>query len=301
MQLTLDMVRNSLRKALGQDSFIATFIKSVTANPTCGTAAIDAEGNLEYAPQFLENYAHTRQALFCLIVHELMHRMFGHFIYQGGQLENVAADAVINACITHGFKSQSADGVLFKDFYKPTGIEGLLRPESQMSNSRYSALYWMLYKNGGNNGTKLSTGEVINALKVLTPQEHAERVVLLGGHGKSGDGEISPQPFPSQVLSDIAYDLRRAVKAGSGGNGAGHSDLIQELLIQILNSNISLKRSILEKFAAKQKLENFLSTTKSPRLSRSPIPLHPSKRELVLLSAGIYPFHYRRQSRMALT
>jgi len=42
-------------------------------------------------------------------------------------------------------------------------------------------------------------------------------------------------------------------------------------------------------------MDRFLAVNHRPGLATSPIPLHPSKRDMVLLAAGIYPLHYHQQ------
>jgi len=293
MNLNLQTVRDTLRWSLGRESFIASFIKQV--DPVdCPTAQITKEGHLQYNPQFVKEHVTTKQELFCLIVHELMHPMFGHFIYEGGQLENLAADMVINAGISQVFSRPSGNGLLFRKFYAPEGLPGLLRPESRMGNSRYGNLYTAFYSNSPSRAKSLSTGEVIQSLKVLTPSEAKQDIVLLGNHGNSSESDKHPSQLPQDTLSNVAEDLRRVVKSQS--KEAGYSEHIWEQFLDVLNNQIQLKRAILDRFVTKQKLENFLSSAKRPRVSVSPIPLQPSKRDLVLLAASIPPLHYHRHT-----
>jgi len=54
MEITLKLVRQIFRRALGFESFVATFIKSVRADgKATRTAQIDREGRLTYSPEFL--------------------------------------------------------------------------------------------------------------------------------------------------------------------------------------------------------------------------------------------------------
>jgi hypothetical protein len=69
-----------------------------------------------------------KEDLFSLIFHELLHPMFQHFIYDNGQLENIAADSIINACISDLYWQWSKRGNLFKKLYRDKGIEAILRP-----------------------------------------------------------------------------------------------------------------------------------------------------------------------------
>ena len=64
MQITLEVVRQTHRQALGHDSFVAAFIKTVEA-ATVPTAAISADGTLRYNPDFVGKYIACEEDLFC--------------------------------------------------------------------------------------------------------------------------------------------------------------------------------------------------------------------------------------------
>jgi hypothetical protein len=301
MKITLDIVRSVLRNSLGRDSFVGSFVKRVEEDPNCSTACITADGRMQYAPQFVGRYVTSEEDLFCLVMHELMHPMFGHFVHGAGELENIAADMVINASISQLFARASGEGSLFKKFYEPHGIQGLLRPMSRMRDSRYDSLYDVFYSFGRRSDRWLSTGEVIQTLKVLTPTLDMHAVVLLGSHGTAGgkDGEASAgaglHGLSAEDLGRVAEDLKKAVKRSLGPN-AGYSMNLFELFVDALKTHLSIKKALLQKFATRQKVDNFRQTTRHTRVCVSPIPIHPSKRDLVLLSAGIVPFHYRNRA-----
>ena len=302
MELNLQTVRETLRASLGRESFVASFSHRVEADAQCPTASIDAQGVLRYNPIFVNRHVVSPADLFCLIAHELMHPMFGHFVYQNGPLENIGADLVINAALTLVFSGPSGKGSLFRRFYKPVGLEGLLRPGSDMRHSRYARLYRDFYEND-RAARNLSTGEAIQSLKVLTPTTEMPLIVLLGGHGKeglsqakrgtSGDGTVPS--FPTDVLSRIAQDLRRAAKR-PGGHLGGLGESLFRLVVDVLKTHVSLKRALLERFTTRRKVDRFRQAIQQPRLSVSPIPIQPSKRDFVLLAAGIPPFHYHNHA-----
>ena len=51
-----------------------------------------------------------------LIFHDLLHPMLGHFVYDSGKIENIAADAIINAVISTLYPAQSREGnVILQD------------------------------------------------------------------------------------------------------------------------------------------------------------------------------------------
>ena len=292
MQITLETVRTTLRDAFGPDSFVASFIAKVVPDDRCPTAAINAQGVMRYNPDFVRQYVTGAQELFCLIAHELMHPMFGHFVYQSGGLEGIGADLVINAVLTRVFSSPSGEGSLFRKLYKPIGIEGLLRPESDMYQSRYSSLYYSFYQNHGS-GQKLSTGEVIQTLKVLTPTVEVPCLLLLGSHGpREPQAETEPiGRFPAEILAHIAQDLARAAEEPNRHTpGFGHN--LYEFFLEVLQTHLTLKKVLLLKFATRQKVDRFRHAVSRQRVGVSPIPIRPSKRDFVLLAAGIPPFHY---------
>ncbi len=310
MEITLDTIRQTLRNAFGRDSFAASFITNIIADKNCPTASIDSEGTMRYNPQFVEKNVQGPKDVFCLVAHELMHPMFGHFVYGGGQLENVGADMVINSVLSILFARHSGNGALFRKVYKPIGLGGLLRPGSDMRQSRYARLYKTFYPEHMSypSKEKLSTGEVIQALKVLTPMQESQCVVLLGSHGKErlpqgktgADASESPSAWsvPSiskDTLARVAEDFKRAAENPSG-KGAGYCDNLYDFFLEVMKTHLSIRKVLLERFATKQKVDRFKQSIDKPRISVSPIPIQPSKRDLVLLAADILPFHYHNHA-----
>jgi len=302
MKITLELVRTTLRQSLGRDSFIGSFIRQVEESPNCTTACITADGQMQYNPEFTKQYVTCEADLFCLVVHELMHPLFGHFVYQSGELENIAADAVINACISQLFARPSGEGHLFTNFYRPEGIEGLLRPRSRMHQSRYHRLYSTLY-DGLYQEHSLSTGEVIQTLKVLTPPSEGCSVVLIGTHGCNQDQNEKTNEvrrFPAELCEKVAAALKHGLDQCLD-KSAGYNPQLLGLFIEVLKSHLSLKRTLLQRFATQRKVDRFKQRIQRPRTSLTPIPLRPSKRDLVLLAAGVPPFHYHNQTQAVAT
>ena len=306
MKITLQTVRSILSESLGRESFVASFIKSVEESETCPTASISSEGILRYNPTFVTKYVGCDEDLFCLVMHEIMHPMFGHFIYGSGHLENFAADMVINASISLLFQDASACGSLFRKTYQPHGMEGLLRSLSRMHDSRYSNLYDVFY--GNRHGEeRLTTGEVIRALKVLTPTCDTGAILLLGSHAphplhETGDGKEAPglSGLSAEVLCRIAENLKQAAQCPSN-RMAGQGENLYALFLEAIKSHLSIRKVLLQKFATKQKVDRFKQSIHRPAIGVSPIPLHPSKRDFVLLAAGIPPFHYHNHVQRVAT
>lgn len=65
--------------------------------------------------------------------------------------------------------------------------------------------------------------------------------------------------------------------------------------MEALKTHLAIRKVLLSKFSTKRKIDRFKETLHSHRVGTSPLPLQPSKRDLVLLSAGIYPFHYHNR------
>ena len=298
MKITLELVRQTLRETLGFDSFVASFIAEVREENDNPSVSINKDGVLGYNPQFVSRYVSCKEDMFSLIFHELLHPMFGHFIYQGGPIENIAADAIINGAISIIYPYESRDGSLFKKTHAPTGLDGLMRPSSQLRNSRYWRVYEKLYSQDRHKGDSMTTGELIQTLKILTQTENLSAVMLLGTHGKgderddgAGDGNGT---LPQEILARFAEEFKRSVRS-KAGNQPWYSETLMSLLMEALRTHLSIKKVLLERFATKRKLDRFKELFQDRRISVSPIPLHPSKRDLVLLSAGIYPWCFHNK------
>ncbi len=78
MEITLELVRQILRRALGFESFV----KSVRADgKATRSAQVDREGRLTYSPEFVKAKVKSREDVFSLVMHELMHPLFNHYMY----------------------------------------------------------------------------------------------------------------------------------------------------------------------------------------------------------------------------
>ena len=300
MRITLDLVRHTLRETLGRESFVASFIATVVESSTVPTAGISSDGALSYNPAFTARHITGGEDLFCLLMHEVMHPMFGHFVHADGQLENIAADTVINACVSQLYHDASGGGSLFKKVYEPRGLEGLLRPFSRMRDSRYCRLYDAFYGYGASS-MRLSTGEVIQSLKVLTPVEESRGVLLLGSHGNAGgmgNGGNTGE-FTAETLSNMAEDLRKSMQS-QHSRRYGCGEAMHRLLMEVIKTHISVRKVLLQRFTTKRKVDRFKESVHRPAICVSPVPLNPSKRDMVLLAAEIPLFYYHnRMRRMA--
>lgn len=292
MNITLDVVRHVLKESLGFNSFTASFITRIEVDSKHPTAGITKDGLLVYNPQFVDRYVTCKEDLFSLIFHELLHPLFGHFIYGCGRLENIAADAIINAFISCVYANESRTGNLFRSFYDDKGLMGILRPYSGMQTSRYDKIYGMLYRNSGSR-SELSTGELIQTLRILVPKEQVTTVLLLGSHANHS-GSQAADGIPQETLSRIADDLQRSLKAKTGQGAGSYANLVK-LVMEAVRTQLSIKRQLLQRFATHRKLDRFKQLCHKQRITTSPVPIHPSKRDMVLLASGVFPGMYRNR------
>jgi len=292
MKITLSTARQVLREALGFESFTAGFIRSIEEAEWCPTAAINKDGVLVYNREFVAKSIASREDLFSLIFHELLHIVFQSFIYDCGPVENLAADAIINAVISQLYSAESGGGKLFIKLYRKEGVEGLLRPRSSLQNSRFERLYQALYTSWRRES--LTTGEMIQTLKILLHDEMVS-ILLLGGHflkGEAKQGTQVPEPLDRETAARIAEDIKKDI---AGGRRAGYYPTISELLMEALESKLSIRRSLLLGYATDRKIDRFKEEFRERHSIVSPIPLYPSKKDLVLLASGLLPLYFHNR------
>ena len=291
MKITLEVVRQILKGALGFDSFTASFISQVTEDPGQPTASITKDGKLSYNPAFVNKHIRCKEDLFSLVFHELLHPMFNHFIYKNGLVENIAADSIINAVISNVYSEESLNAHLFQKIYSAKGLEGLLRPDSSLSNGRFKKAYDRLYSTSTGRD-KITTGELIITLKILLPFQEVTQILLLGSHG--GKVDDSEGRWPQDVLEKIAEDIKKSA-VEKAGSMPGYYQTLMDMFMEALRTHLSIKRKILERFSTSRKLDKFKELFHHHRICTSPIPLYPSKRDLVLLASGFHPGFFHNQ------
>jgi hypothetical protein len=292
MKITLSTVRQVLKGALGFDSFIAGFIRNIEEVQWCPTCAINEEGTLLYNGKFKDKFVSSPEDLFSLIFHETLHIVFQSFIYDCGPIENLAADAIINAVISQLYSRESGGGNFFRKIYREEGIEGLLRPRSRMQSSRFDRLYQALYTSWRRES--ITTGEMIQTLKILLHDQKIE-VVLLGGHfvrGKEKEGTPKLEPVDRETAGRIAEDIKKDI---AGSRDAGYYPTISELLMEALESRLSIRRALLLSYTTEKKIDRFKEEFRQRHSIVSPIPLYPSKKDLVLLASGLLPVYFHNK------
>jgi len=291
MHITIETVRDTLRSGLGHDSFTAGFVKSVIEDPETPTASINAKGELRYNPDFVRKSVKTGVDLFCLVFHEVLHPVFGHFIHPNDEVANIACDAIINSMISNLFAEPSGSGSLFRRIYPERDLPAILRPDSELRFSRYERLYEYIHPRAKQQ-TKLSAGEVIQALRALVPSVPM-KILLLGSHGPGGAKGECREQIPAAAVQEIAKDFLQKMPATS--NGAGCWDHLKDLLVEVLKTKKTIRQSLLTGYTTRRKLEGFFDEGQQMRRITSPFPINPSRRDMVLLSAGIWPGFFRNR------
>ena len=291
MHITIDTVRDTLRHGLGHDSFTAGFVKSVIEDTEVPTACINAKGVLRYNPDFVRKNVRTGVDLFCLVFHEVLHPVFGHFIHPNDEVANIACDAIINSVISNLFAEASGRGALFRRIYPERDLPAVLRPDSDLRFSRYERLYEYLHPRS-KQPSKLSAGEVIQTLRALMPSTRMD-ILLLGSHGTTGAKGDGPEGIPAATIQGIARDFLQRIPGIS--NGAGCWDHLKGLLVEVLKTKKTIRESLLTGYTTRRKLEGFFDEGRRVRRITSPFPINPSRRDLVLLSAGVWPGFFRNR------
>ena len=109
----------------------------------------------------------------------------------------------------------------------------------------------------------------------------------MGSHGKRDSRAGGSAGWTSAVAVRVTDDLLRAVPGT--GTGAGRCPHLQDLLIEVLKRKESIREDLLSRYAMRQLLGGFFGESKRARRVTSPFPIRPSRRDLVMLSAGVWP------------
>ena len=139
---------------------------------------------------------------------------------------------------------------------------------------------------------RLSAGEITQSLRALLPPS-PRSILLLGAHGGDGEGKPAADALPSKVTARIADELLQAVT--HSGQGAGNCPHLHDLLIEVLKRKRTVREDLLSRYATRRILGWFFGEHRRPRRATSPFPVRPSRRDLVLLSAGVWPGLFRNR------
>jgi hypothetical protein len=240
----------------------------------------------------MAQWVESKEDLFTVLLHEMFHPAWHHFVAgrNGGEIENIGCDAIINSSITHLFGKKTRNGDFFKRFYESEPLIGILRPDAHeaMKGTKYEALYNSLYppQYSSNPPAKMSSGQIIQALKRLMPPQKRYGITLIGsGHSRMGEDATAPE-IPSKVLSKIAKDIERAARSGVQ---AGYSMDTFKFFFQVIRRAQSIRTKLLSNYTIKQRLDRFFETSEDYARQTSPVPIDPTRREILMVMADYWP------------
>jgi hypothetical protein len=305
MKITLQAIRDVTTKIFGIDSYIASFITEIIETDEVDSVTIYGSGLLKYNPKFMDDYVETQQDLSAIILHELFHPMY-HFptTYDNHKelVVAIAKDAVINADLVALYSYEIGRGALFKKTYHDDYmVTSLLRPECTCVHStRFSNLYSRLYDPYHPDG-RMTTSDIITTLEVLLPNSGEDDdgdvlsgIFLLGDHSssKNSNKDTPLSKADPEIISKIASDLHDYINNRLLDGTYNRCEKLAIQLLKILNAHISLKQHILKEFLTKKVFGDFIGTDIAQKLRVSPIPLNPSKRDLILMASGYPSLNY---------
>lgn len=288
-----------------QTSIIAlsnTFKKIIyheKADDSINTLALDKDENLHINLPFWQEHIKTDADATFVLIHELMHHVLGDITRlnnlsvedkMDAQLINIAADIRINAFICTCLNITRPEGyttLFIEKFYESKGVEGLLRPKSNLKNTKFYKLYQNVWFSSY--GYRVDEPESIEnyddlytALKVILNRK-IKNVKLIGTHSQTVDGKPTQQS--NAAAEKIGKILKESIESGMGGRDT----LVGRLILEDLAINQSLSTKIFARYAINKKLNNLKSFFPQQKKTRQPIPTSPSKRDLFLVSIGQTP------------
>jgi hypothetical protein len=283
------------------------------------TLAISGAETLYINEEFWDKQIRSEFDAKFVLMHELMHHVLGDtaVIRKRQQkkrtiidnLENVATDARINALLFSFFGNEintsNKNGNLLYRLYKPEKITGLLRPHSDYKpESAFYNLYTDLYDNPGVRGYE----DILDALKVILGYKNQKiDVTFIGGHtsgtatddgkGEGGKG-VSLEEMPPEVKDAITS----AMIEGAGSKTAGYGANAFDHLVELLKAQQGLDRRMLKNYATQHNINKIRSYFHTRRISRKPIPIAPTKRDLSkVATTGLFPVMWAAPKRKKST
>ena len=248
MKLTVDTVQSVLIGSLGTDgAAIASAITTVEPRNDVPTACIDTKGHLQYNKEWAKKYLKTGSDLFCVIMHEALHKHLNTFLLgelrsADHQVLNIAEDIYINALIVRLFPRESDMISLMRKMYKGNGIEAALR--ALTGNGAWTTgsknLDHVIHKLSKEYNKPPALTEVFDIVKLLFPldPEGMAKVLLLGNHGKEGqetEGAKKSGPLVEAVLK-------------VAGKRAGHYGDLLKLNVKGSSNTYTVRKDILKKY-----------------------------------------------------
>lgn len=303
--INLNVIRTILTSTLPKTAtIVGTVIKTIEEDNKQKSACITSTGIFKYNRKFVEEKITSHTDLFCLVMHELLHPLFGHLLGKTGidKISNIGMDSIINAFICKTMTGASGNGSLFQSMYSPLGaLESILRPDSFMTASKYCNVYALLYDHSYD-CKKVSSAEIINAIKILeVDPEKSGDPTLLGDHGgNSSDGDNSDndsEPQPQPLMDGLSEKDKETIvdELINKCSAYGSSMNIINAVLQVFKTHLSIRKAMLQKYATVSQFGKFTQDHRIPSVRLSPIPIAPSKRDIIMASIGFPPFVYHNR------
>lgn len=246
------------------------------------TACIRMSGRtftLYLNPNFISRHAATPHKFAAVLLHELLHQLFGHQNYPGGELWNIATDAYINAFISQLHPSFQS---MFTDFYSHHAIpEALLRPNSRVTHPALKDIYNRLYSNL----SSVTVPDIVAALKTALPKNKKIKITLLGTH-----------PVVQEVDNGSLARIADAFAVLGKKAGVENSPYWLNICIS-KKKNSTFERALRKTLVHAAQGRIVRTLIGDGEADRSVIPQSSlGRREAVFYSAGLYPMFFTAPS-----
>lgn len=105
-------------------------------------------------------------------------------------------------------------------------------------------------------------------------------------------------PESKELDEDLADEMREQMIEAlqAGGDGAGAGGFLFKNIVEVIESSQTVKMHALQAFACDHKVNQIKAMFEKPRKVSSMVPLTPSNKELVLLSAGMTPWKWTNRA-----
>lgn len=249
------------------------------------TLAMDGAERLYINLEFWNKHLRTEEAVKFVLMHELMHHVLGdtailrkrekNKIKIIDDLEGIATDARINALLTALLDSRGEGKSFPEVFYEPTGLPGLLRPNSDAKiDKEFKLLYTQIYSyDEGMKGYE----DILATLKlILANRVQKINIILIGGHGtgEGEDGVEALKDMPKEIRDALIGALLEGGKMGGIGGAAG------EMFIKLLKNQRQIDRKLFAAYSTTHKINMIRSYWRQKRKSKKPVPISPSRRDI---------------------
>ena len=296
MELTLEKIRNTIE---GVGYGIGNYVHEVQQDDNTQTVGINIKAKkLYYNKKFVDKYVKTESDLFCLVMHELMHPLLGHYVYDPNDISvGLGTDAIINNMIATIYRKESNEGSLFRKYYKNNKSPNIIL-STNCNNIYYkNRSRYMKFGIEIEDGNIRTTSEIIRLLKLILPKSFSAK--LIGTHVKvvsgSGDGDNVDAYIDGEIPTDLMRGLEKSIKERISGNAAGFSEFVNRVLVEASKRMYKLKDRLLFNYRVRNSINKFLDIVDVQETRLSPVPVAPSRKDLIMLCAGFYPLYFHNR------